>query len=49
MISIYKNFKGNLTKGQIDDAAEKYGYEDFIPYGLVEDLFAVWTYIIYDK
>lgn len=47
MICSAKNFTGKLTDKQIQDASEKYGYENFIPYGLVRDLFNVWTQVIF--
>ena len=47
MVTPAENFTGELTDKQIYDAAERYGYENYIPYGLIRDLFSVWTHIMF--
>lgn len=47
MVIPAKNFIGKLTNKQIYDAAERYGYENYIPYGFIRDLFSVWTHIMF--
>jgi hypothetical protein len=49
MIVAPDNFKGQLTNKDIYDAAERYGYEKYIPYGLVKDLFHVWAHTMMNK
>lgn len=49
MIRTTENFIGILTDDKIEASAEKYGYDNFIPYGLVRDLFAVWTHAVFGK
>ena len=49
MISPIKNYTGELTDKQIDEASERYGYESFIPYGFIRDLFNVWTHVMFGE
>lgn len=44
MIVPAKNFSGTITSVQIEDAAEFYGYEGYIPYGFINDLVFAWTH-----
>ncbi len=46
MIAPAKNFVGVISDREIDEAAELYGYEDYIPYEFVKDLLHCWTNLV---
>lgn len=49
MIVSHRSFGGKISDKQIIDAADRYGYDNYLPKEIVRDLFSAWTWVLHGE